>query len=165
MCGWARRLEDGRGAGGGSDRSQVTGPPPPPPVWSPADSLFSPSAAALGYSSRGGDGEVEDGSEKPGSSQGCSRQVKAAGLGQEVGGVTLVAARFWGPSRVACRLLRPWVGFRIRPLWPGKGHHFVGPEQRQNCRERLYGRGTNCLGCPTRRFGAGCGKSLAHVLS
>ena len=56
MCGWARRLEDGRGAGGGSDRSQVTGPPPPPPVWSPADSLFSPSAAALGYSSRGGNG-------------------------------------------------------------------------------------------------------------
>ena len=53
---WARRLEDGRGDGGGNDRSQVTGPPPLPPVWSPDDPMFFSSAAALGYSSRGGDG-------------------------------------------------------------------------------------------------------------
>ena len=56
MCGWARRLEDGRGDGGGDDRSQMTGPPPPPPVWSSDDLMFFPSAAALGYSFRGGDG-------------------------------------------------------------------------------------------------------------
>ena len=73
--------------------------------------------------------------------------MKAAGLGQEVGGVTLVAARYWGPSRVACRLLRPWVGFRIRPLWPGKGHHFVGPEQRQNgVYHEVYHEGHKLLG-------------------
>ena len=44
-------------------------------------------SAASGYSSKGAT-EVEDGSEKPGSFQGCSRHVKAAGRGQEVGGVT-----------------------------------------------------------------------------
>ena len=145
--------------GGGSDRSQVTGPPPPPPVWSPADSLFSPSAAALGYSSRGAT-EVEDGSEKPGSLRELSwREGCRAGAGG--GWRNLAAARFGGRRGLPADCFgRGWVfGFarcgreRVGPLRAG-----VGPESRQNGR-----RGTNCLGFSTRRFGAGCGKSLAHV--
>ena len=151
MCGWARRLEDGRG--GRTEGHRAT-----------KIAFGSFALSRRPHSSSRGSTEVEDGSEKPGSSQGCSRHVKAAGLGQEVGGITLVTARFGGIK--GCLQTASAVGgFSDPPAVAGKGSPLVGPEQRQNCRERLYGRGTNCLGCPTRRFGAGCGKSLAHVLS
>ena len=74
--------------------------------------------------------------------------MKAAGLGQEVGGVTLVTARYWGHQGLPADCFgRGWVfGFarcgreRVGPLRAG-----VGPESRQNGR-----RGTNCLGFSTR---------------
>ena len=99
MCGWARRLEDGRGDGGGDDRSQVTGPPPPPPVWSPDDLMLFPSAGLLPWATPlEGSTEVEDGSEKPGFNEELSR-CEGYRVGTGGGWRNQAAANYLGPSR------------------------------------------------------------------
>lgn len=114
MCGWERRLRRPREDRGSGQPNRQFGCP----------RLLCFLSAASCYSSRGAT-EVEDGSEKPGSSQGCSRHVKAAGLGQEVGGVTLVTARFGGIK--GCLQTASAVGgFSDPPAVAGKGSSLCG---------------------------------------